>query len=168
MSDEVRDARRGVFWMHDDILDLYGARLGVYGVAVYALLCRRANARATCWPSLNGIARDLGVSRSKVVATLDAVEGLGLIRRTKRRNEKDGHASTLYTILELPPLVADENKGCSQEQQPLVRTRSTKDATRKGRHNKGRPQTPGGGKEEKNYMEGFEHLLTAKKRRAGA
>jgi hypothetical protein len=62
-GDEVHDARRGIFWMYDDILDVYGAELGVYGIAVYALLCRRANARATCWPSLNGIARDLNTSR---------------------------------------------------------------------------------------------------------
>jgi predicted transcriptional regulator len=145
-GDEVHDARRGIFWMYDDILDVYGAELGVYGIAVYALLCRRANARATCWPSLNGIARDLNTSRPTVVKALDALEAHGLIQRTTRRDTKGGHSSTLYTILEVPPLVKEVNNPLVKEVNnpskralpPLVKKIDTKDNTTEGRHNEGR------------------------------
>jgi predicted transcriptional regulator len=141
-GDEVHDARRGVFWMYDDILDVYGAKLGVYGIAVYALLCRRANARATCWPSLNGIARDLNTSRPTVVKALDALEAHGLIRRTTRRDPKGGHSSTLYTLLEVPPLVKEINNPSKRALPPLVKEIDTKEDTIEGRHNEGRRTGP--------------------------
>jgi predicted transcriptional regulator len=146
-GDEVHDARRGIFWMYDDILDVYGAELGVYGIAVYALLCRRANARATYWPSLNGIARDLNTSRPTVVKALDALEAHGLIRRTTRRDPKGGHSSTLYTLLEVAPLVKEINNPSKRALPPLVKEIYTKEDTMKegeqGQRRKNRTPTAG-------------------------
>ena len=146
----MHDARRGVFWMYDDIFDVYGAKLGVYGVAVYALLCRLANAQAKCWPSLNSIAKGLNISRPSVVKALDALEAHGLIRRTTRRDPKGGHSSTLYTLLEVPPLVNEVNNPLVKEIDnpskpalpPLVKEIDTKEDTVEGRHNEGRQKRP--------------------------
>lgn len=134
----VADARRsGVFWMHDAILDQYAEKIGVYGVAVYALLCRRANSEKRCWPSLNSMARTLSISRSKLVSTLDTLEEQGLVAREQRQEEGKGHASTVYILLDPDTLVRTENNPCSSGEQALVLSVHPKEYTIEGSHKEG-------------------------------
>ena len=77
-----------------------------------------------------------------VVKALDALEAHGLIRRTTRRDPKGGHSSTLYTLLEVPPLVKEINNPSKRALPPLVKEIDTKEDTIEGRHNEGRRTGP--------------------------
>lgn len=133
----VTDGRPGVFWMHDAIYDHYAPRIGVYGIAVYGMLCRRANAEKHCWPSLNRMAKDLGISRPTVVSALDTLQKEGLISRRQREEEGKGHISTSYTLLYPDTLVNDINKPCQYGEQALVNEVDIKEYTKEGIHKEG-------------------------------
>ena len=80
---EIRDRRRhGFFIVDNEIIDVYGAQIGVYGVAVYSALARFANADAECWPSLATLGARLNASRSSVIRALAKLEEVGLIARS--------------------------------------------------------------------------------------
>jgi len=86
MPDILRDGRRrGWFHIDNALLDDFGARIGAYGVAVYAALARHADAKGVCFPSYQGIADKLGVSRRQVIRTVAVLVEHGLIRVQTRR-----------------------------------------------------------------------------------
>ena len=99
--DEVHDARSGVFWMHDRILDVYAQPLGPYGLSVYVLLCRRANKNHESHPAVKRIAHDLGISDSQAKRELKKLRDLGLIKVEARR-KANRQTSNVYTILDPP------------------------------------------------------------------
>ncbi len=81
MPDLLRDGRtRGWFHIDNALIDRYGMEIGAYGVAVYAVLARHADAKGVCFPSYQGIADRLGISRRQVIRTVAALAGFGLIR----------------------------------------------------------------------------------------
>jgi len=81
MPDILRDGRqRGWFHIDNALLDDFGARIGVYGVAVYATLARHADAQGVCFPSYQGIANKLAVSRRQIIRTVAVLVECGLIR----------------------------------------------------------------------------------------
>src|SRR5215212_4539527 len=128
MSIETKDNRRpGVFYMQNVIYDVYASTIGVHAVAVYGLLCRRANSDSKCWPSLNGVARDLGISRTTVVKSLDKLEYQRLLKRETRTNENGKHETTIYTLLDPKGVVQEVDKGCSGDEQGVVQEVNTKD-----------------------------------------
>jgi hypothetical protein len=139
---KVRDGRPGRFWMDDSIYDVWGERLGVYGIAVYGLLCRRADAKGRSYPGLKGMARMLKISKSKLCTTLDELEAHGLISRTQTRDAKGSHTTTIYTVHEPPTLVRTEDKGSPRQRQAPVRRTDTKEHTIEGRHNEGTQKRP--------------------------
>jgi len=86
MPDILRDGRQwGWFHIDNALLDDFGARIGVYGVAVYATLARHADAKGVCFPSYQGIATKLDVSRRQVIRTVAILVECGLIRVQTRR-----------------------------------------------------------------------------------
>jgi hypothetical protein len=105
--------------MDKAILDTYGARIGPYGVAVYALLARYADNNGHAFPSLQGMVKALGMSRFTVVRTLRKLEEVGLISKGHRKREKGGHANNIYTLLYVSDGASEEIKAahldtCSQ------------------------------------------------------
>lgn len=101
-GEQVTDGRRGHFYMYDDILDDYGSELGAFGIAVYAMLCRRANKNGRSHPSLRRMAEDLGISESQAKRELKKLRGLGLISIQSRRTAEGRQTSSEYTILDKP------------------------------------------------------------------
>ncbi len=86
MPDILRDGRRrGWFHIDNTLLDDFGAAIGAYGIAVYAALARHADAKGVCFPSYQGIADKLGVSRRQVIRTVAVLVEHGLIRVQTRR-----------------------------------------------------------------------------------
>lgn len=86
MPDILRDGRkRGWFHIDNALLDRFGAEIGAYGVAVYAVLARHADAKGVCFPSYQGIADKLGVSRRQAIRTVGVLVERGLIRVQKRQ-----------------------------------------------------------------------------------
>ena len=115
-GEKVSDARRGHFYMYDDILDDYGKELGAFGVAVYCMLCRRAGKNGSSYPSLRRMAEDLGMSERQAKRELKKLKTLGLISIKPRRNEQGRQMSSEYTVLDAPK--AKKKPGVSESPRP--------------------------------------------------
>lgn len=111
MSEQVKDGRPGRFWMDDDVIDRFGSKLGAFGIAVYTMLCRRADKNGESYPSLRRMSEDLGISERQAKRELKKLRDLKLIAIEVRRNERGQHKPNVYTILQLPG--ASESPGFS-------------------------------------------------------
>jgi hypothetical protein len=79
----VRDSRQpGHFWADNEILDIYGAKLGAHGIAVYMAMTRRAdNSTGECTMSTRRIAVQVGMSTGGVFNALLLICSLSLARK---------------------------------------------------------------------------------------
>lgn len=127
---EVSDERKHPFYIVDnDMIAVYGAKIGVYGIAVYNVLAYYANKKDTAWPSYQTIADHLGISRPKVVSTIRVLVANGLIKKEARYSGVGDQASNKYLLVsihpggskqDLPPLVNDTNHLVNDVNHPPV------------------------------------------------
>jgi hypothetical protein len=77
----VRDQREpGWFFVDNEIIDRYSARLGAYGLAVYAVLCRHCNnSTQQVRLSQRDIGAILGISQDRVRKSLEELAESGLV-----------------------------------------------------------------------------------------
>ena len=66
---------------------------------VYMYLRDRANEKKSCWPGINRISIDLGMSRSTVKRALEDLIKNGYIEKELRYRGNGSFSSNLYTIL---------------------------------------------------------------------
>jgi len=108
---EIRDIRQpGWFFVDNEIIDVYGKEIGVYGIAVYAILARYTSQDSQkAWPSIRTMARMLGTGKKQIQNALLALKDAGLIciEKTNRYNT--------YTLLNvkrnvLPGRTIEEEK----------------------------------------------------------
>ena len=102
MSNEmqVRDRRRGGWcWVESHVIEMVGAELGAYGVAVYTALCRYAGDDGDCYPKVATIADGLSMSERKV---RDVLQGLAGIRVIAIEDRRALSLPSLYTLLDVP------------------------------------------------------------------
>ncbi len=98
----VQDRRRYSFFMIDnEVIDDYASLIGIYALGVYNVLSRFSNQEGVCFPSLNTLAKKLGISKPSVIKALEALEAYGLLAKEHRYNEKGDHISNLYILLEV-------------------------------------------------------------------
>ena len=98
----VLDRRRYSFFMIDnEVIDDYASLIGIYALGVYNVLSRFSDQEGVCFPSLNTIAKKLGISKPSVIKALEALEAYGLLAKEHRYNEKGDHISNLYILLEV-------------------------------------------------------------------
>jgi len=95
---EVRDHRvAGWFWLDNEIVDVHGHGIGVYGIAVYCCLCRHADNRSQkAWPGVAGIATRLGTGKHQVVKAVRVLEEAGLVEVARRPGQ--GSVYTLRSV----------------------------------------------------------------------
>jgi hypothetical protein len=97
---QVRDNRGGNwFWLHNAIMDTYGAQLGPYAGWAYVALCRHSNTEQTAWVSHRKMAEETGISDRKLRDELKRLEVLGLISIEQRLDDR-GQQSNIYTLLD--------------------------------------------------------------------
>ena len=104
---EVRDNRTEKrFFIDNAIIQDYGPKIGVYGIAVYSALCMHSKpSTQRCWPSHRTIAEEIGCSPPKVKEALRQLETLKLIRVEPHFDAKTGRqTSNTYTLLDPPPV----------------------------------------------------------------
>ena len=102
---EITSRRKHPFYIVDNaVLDIYGPKIGPYGIAVYNALCRYADQEHTCYPSLKSIAKKTGMGRSTVISTLQKLADLKLIEVERRHSPKGDRASNLYILLPVDPV----------------------------------------------------------------
>lgn len=96
----IRDTRRpGHFWADNEVLDVYGPKIGAYGVAIYMVLSRHANNEtAQTFVSVKKICEKLAISKSTIKRAVAKMEEVGLIRVS---SSADGQNSNVYTLLEI-------------------------------------------------------------------
>ena len=95
---EVRDQREpGWFYIDNEIVDLYGSRLGAYGVAVYAVLSRHEK-NHTVRLSQRDIAAALGISQDRVRKSLAQLAELRLINIEIPEHPSAGLISTITLL----------------------------------------------------------------------
>jgi helix-turn-helix protein len=81
-----------------------------------------------CFPSLARMAEDCGLHSSTVVRCLDELQNLGLVKRTRRRDEKGDAASTFYTLPMVwgviahsdNRVIAHSDNGSRPQRQPVI------------------------------------------------
>lgn len=101
---EIRDRRRRSWiWVESALIDLYGARIGPYGIAAYVTLSRFANNETqTAFPSLRKLAKLAGMTVLTLRKTLQDLARLNLIRITPRVSAKGDRDTNIYTLIEVP------------------------------------------------------------------
>lgn len=79
----VRDSRQpGHFWADNEVLDIYGPKLGAHGFAVYMALCRNAtNGTGECRMATRKLAKLLDISAGGAFNALALIVKLGLIQQ---------------------------------------------------------------------------------------
>ena len=98
----IQDGRcPGWHWASNEILDIYGAQLGPYGLALYYALCRHANREGQSWPSYATLARETGMGKSQAIETMKLLVELKLLRKEPQKDGAGAPTSNLYVLLEV-------------------------------------------------------------------
>lgn len=103
---------------------------------IFMWLCHHANLEGVCWPSLETLAEECGISRGGIIAHLKKLEKIGYIIKTGRIGEDGGYQSNQYTVVVLagerdngklkgstldePGVVHDVNSPSTPDELPLV------------------------------------------------
>lgn len=100
MKTEIQDGRKHSFYIiYNTLIDDFAPQIGVYGIAIYNVLARYAGDRHEAWPSYQTIAKHLGISRRKVMITIDLLIKTGLIVKEARQLPSGDATSNRYTLL---------------------------------------------------------------------
>lgn len=92
--------------------------LNPYQQVIYMWLCHHSNQEGICWPSLNTLAQECGMSKYSVIRHLKELEKNGFIKKEARHGENNSNSSNLYKII--LPLVSESDHPSVSKQQPLV------------------------------------------------
>lgn len=98
---KVRDKRqRGWFWLDQEYFNGYAKIFGPIGLSVYLSLCRHAdNETQECWPSMELIAEEIGVSRISVVRHLKKLEDFRIINVKREKDpQSNRQLNNVYTL----------------------------------------------------------------------
>ena len=83
-SFEVRDLRKkGWFRIDNAFIDDYAEYIKIYGIGVYSVLCRHANANQKTWPSVSTISEKLGISVPMVYRSIKLLELFNIIKKRR-------------------------------------------------------------------------------------
>ncbi len=87
---EIRDKRRRqMFRIDDEYLDGgYSEICGAAATCVYMSLCRHADTRQECFPSIAGIAKQHGMTTRTVIRSIKKLEECSIITVIRRRDER--------------------------------------------------------------------------------
>src|SRR5438132_6404385 len=79
-----RGAPGHFFIVPNEIITRYSKRIGLLGIHIYCYLKMRANKSSICYPSVDLIASEIGISRRSIFYALTTLVAAGLIERLKR------------------------------------------------------------------------------------
>ena len=77
---------------------IYSSDLNHRARSVYMYLKDRADQDGRCWPAIQTIAKELGLSRSTVKRALKELEQAAFLTKQGRKRENEGDTSNLYQI----------------------------------------------------------------------
>jgi len=73
--------------------------LPVYEQIVFIWICHHTNNEGACFPSLNTLASECGVSKDTITRSIKKLEDRGYITKIIRKNENGENLSNLYTVV---------------------------------------------------------------------
>lgn len=121
---EVDDRREHPFFMVDNaLIQDYGSKIGVYGIAAYNVLAMYAGSNSESWPSYQTIADLMNASRPLAVKAIQTLSKYGLIKKEARLSESGDRASNRYILTKqsewgLRPEDEEGGKGGKQDLPP--------------------------------------------------
>lgn len=77
---------------------LYRTELPYRAKAVYLYLYDRSNADGQCYPAINTIARELGMSRSTVKRAITDLMNVSMLKKEQRYRSNGGCSSLLFSL----------------------------------------------------------------------
>lgn len=122
MSDKIIDRREPGFYIVDnEVIEVFGARIGVYGIAVYNVLLKFANASGeNAFPSYQKIADLLGISRPKAIEGVKILLEHGLIEKTPRMSSSGDPTTNIYTLLDVKKIAGGSKQDLLGSKQNLL------------------------------------------------
>jgi len=72
--------------------------LPAYEQITFIWLFHHANAEGVCFPSINTLAEECGISRDSIKRSLKSLEDRGYIGREERKRDDGGNTSNIYTV----------------------------------------------------------------------
>ena len=117
---EVRDHRKiGCFIVERSLYRYYAKRIGPNGILLLSDLASYTNQVYTCFPGIEKLAADTGLSVSTVRRTLKKLEAEGCLQIHPRHDADGRQTSNLYTLLPLSGEgVPVEGGGCQGDTPP--------------------------------------------------
>lgn len=100
-----------VVWPHADVL-------GPIGIAVFAALCRHADAAGSCWPSQGTIAKEVRCARGPVVDAVNRLEREGLLAVDRSDGLKHRYVILALAGYSSPRTGRAEDSTCSPDEPP--------------------------------------------------
>lgn len=107
-TDQLIDQREpGFFIVDNEVLEVFGSYIGVYGWAAYGVLAKHANRSGTgAFPSFQTIADLVGMSRPKAIDGVQALVDCGLVIKAPRMIEGRGQTTNSYTLVNVKKLIS--------------------------------------------------------------
>jgi hypothetical protein len=104
MAQAIALPSRPYFRIDNDIIDVYGPKIGAIGVAIYNVLARHADRKTgLCHPCIGTIAQKLKLGRTTVKKYLRMLLNHGLIAISGRLSDKGDPTSNSYRLLDPSP-----------------------------------------------------------------
>lgn len=98
---QVRERRqKGFFLVDDEYMNGYAKLLPPSHSMVYLYLCRKVDKDQSAWPSLELIAKSLGINRKTVQRAIKNLEDFGMIARERKRTKGGQWLHTTYYLLD--------------------------------------------------------------------
>lgn len=90
MKKTTKPKKGGKYMIDNDYVDKMARICGWKGTIVYISLCRHANKERSCYPSIDLMAEQHGVSRPTIIKGVKILEEKGLITKTQKFRGKNG------------------------------------------------------------------------------
>jgi transcription initiation factor IIE alpha subunit len=88
------------FFIDDEYLNGYAKYCGWNGTLVYMSLCRHANREQSCFPSIELMARQHGISEKSIQRGISNLKSLNIISVRKQKTKKGTWKVNSYTLLD--------------------------------------------------------------------
>lgn len=96
---ENRQAGRR-FFVEDEFFDRYASLCGWKGYVVYTALCRYANKKRSCFPSVEQLSRKLGIAENSVKRGISELRKWSIIKVEKAKRENGTWKNNCYCLLD--------------------------------------------------------------------
>jgi len=97
---EVRDYReKNWYWQDNEYLNGYAKLCGVSATAVYLSLCRHADKKQSCFPSIKLIAEEHNINERTVSRAIKVLEKYNIVKKEKTRTKNGKWLNNSYILL---------------------------------------------------------------------